>query len=98
MKISKKSVVNAGCNTEKKKDNVITVEDINDVQEQPEEDIEAKKNLEIATRLYSLAYEHVKNAIDALGEAANSGDKYAKKEIADLSVVLLDLSNLQRMA
>ena len=98
MKISKKTSVSAGCNAEEKKKPVNTVEDINDVQDQPEEDIEAKKNLEIATKFYSLASDHIKHAIDALGEAANSGDKYAKQEIADLSVVLLDLKNLQRMA
>ena len=98
MKISKKSVVNAGCGTDEKKETVNTVEDINDVNIQPDDDIEAKKNLGLATKFYSLASEHIKHAIDALGEAANNGDKFAKQEIADLGVVLLDLNNLQRMS
>ena len=78
-------------------ESVESVEDINDVEEESTEDVEAKKNLGLAKQFYSLAYNHVKNAIDALGDAANSGDKYAKQEIADLSVILLDLQNLQRM-
>ena len=81
------------------KEEVESVEDINDFGEDAsEEDIEAKKNLGISKQFYSLAAEHVKNAIDALGDAASSGDRYAKQEIADLSVILLDLDNLQRMA
>ena len=96
MKISKKSIT-AGCVTEES--TVNSVEDINDVSTDPADDIEAKKNLGLAKQFYSLAAEHVKNAIDALGDAvsANSGDKYAKQEIADLSVILLDIKNLERM-
>lgn len=73
------------------------VEDINDVGTDPEDDIEAKKNLGLAKQFYSLAATHVKNAIDALGDAASNGDKYAKQEIADLSVILMDIKNLERM-
>ena len=73
------------------------VEDINDVGTDPEDDIEAKKNLGLAKQFYSLAATHIKNAIDALGDAAGNGDKYAKQEIADLSVILMDIKNLERM-
>lgn len=73
------------------------VEDINDVGTEPEDDIEAKKNLGLAKQFYSLAATHIKNAIDALGDAASNGDKYAKQEIADLSVILMDIKNLERM-
>ena len=73
------------------------VEDINDVGTEPEDDVEAKKNLGLAKQFYSLAANHVQNAIDALGDAASNGDKYAKQEIADLSVILMDIKNLERM-
>jgi hypothetical protein len=102
MKIAKKSNVSASCeSTEKEKDTVETVEDINDFEaevEDTEEDIEAKTNMALAKEFYPLAVSHVKDAIDALGNAAKNGDKYAKQEIADLSVILLDLQNLQRMS
>lgn len=106
MKISKKSCVGDECVMNIKddvkecvnsSDNVETTEDINDVQDESTEDIEAKKNLGLAKEFYTLAAEHVNHAIDALGDAASNGDKYAKQEIADLSVILLDLKNLQRM-
>ena len=102
MKIAKKSNVSASCDsTEKEKKPVETVEDINDfeadTEDVNEEDIEAKTNMALAKEFYPLAVSHVKDAIDALGNAAKNGDKYAKQEIADLSVILLDLQNLQRM-
>ena len=80
-----------------KTESVESTEDINKVTDEPEEEIEAKKNLGLAKQFYQLASEHVKNAIDALGDAASNGDRYAKQEIADLSVILFDLNNLQRM-
>lgn len=86
------------CDSVKSSESVKSVEDINDIATEPSEDIEAKKNLELAKKFYQLASTHVRNAIDALGDAASNGDKYAKQEIADLSVILLDLNNLQRMA
>lgn len=113
MKIERKSKACAGCEDtekkiegaevdtkeveDKKTESVESAEDINDVADTPEDDIEAKKNLGLAKQFYQLASEHVKNAIDALGDAASNGDKYAKQEIADLSVILFDLKNLQRM-
>lgn len=113
MKIEKKQVnVKSGCDTDAcvdekdvksgtecadSKDCVDGVEDINDVGDTPEENVEAKKNLGLAKQFYALASNHVQNAIDALGDAASSGDKYAKQEIADLSVILMDLKNLGRM-
>lgn len=110
MKIEKKSCVNAGCSTktttdsakdkDTEKKQVESVEDINDFDAEAgedSEDIEAKKNLALAKQFYTLAENHVQNAIEALGNAASSGDKYAKQEIADLSVILIDLKNLQRM-
>ena len=105
MKIEKKSNVVASCEDskkeDKKKDTVESMEDINDFDtdtDGTEEEIEARKNLELAKEFYPLAVTHVKYAIDALGKAAKNGDKFAKQEIADLSVILMDLQNLQRMS
>lgn len=94
-----KSVETCEAGTECAKDTkeVEGVEDINDVGTEPEDDIEAKKNLGLAKQFYSLAANHIQNAIEALGDAATTGDKYAKQEIADLSVILMDIKNLERM-
>lgn len=97
---SEETKVEAGCGSEEKDVKVESVEDINDVdatEDRSEEDIEAKKDLGISKEFYKLAEVHVKDAIDALGDAAEKGDKYAKREIADLSVILFDIQNLQRM-
>ena len=65
-----------------------------------QEDIEARTKLggETAGRFYKLASQYVHDAIDALGDSARSGDKFAKETIANLAVIQMDLDNFQRMS
>ena len=65
-----------------------------------QEDIEARIKLggEATSGLYKLASKHVHDAIDALGDPAKSGDKFAREAIANLGVILMDLDNFTRMS
>lgn len=68
--------------------------------QESQEDIEARTKLggETASRLYKVASQYVHDAIDALGDSARAGDKFAKETIANLAVIQMDLDNFQRMS
>lgn len=76
MKISKKSI--------KADTAIVNVDDV--ISPEPETSTCAETCCK-----YTGAIEHIKSAIDALGEVA-ADDELAKESIANLSVILLDLS------